>query len=61
MSIKEIELECEIRELKTRIRYCAGIVEEISTNLLQEQMKGNKEVKLARDGLRDLVDFMRRC
>lgn len=56
-----MELECEIRELKTRIRYCAGIVEEISTNLLQEQMKGNKEVKLARDGLRDLVHFMRRC
>lgn len=58
MTSREMELEYKIRELKTRIGYCADIIEEISNNLLQEQMKGNLEVKMARDKLRDLTGFM---
>ena len=59
MTLSEICLQYEIEKLKSKVNLCSYILGMIDANLLKLEIKENKDLKIIRDELRDLRDFMK--
>lgn len=59
MTSKEMVLQYEIEKLKAKLNLCSNIIDGIDKNMLDLEARGNCNLKLIRDELRDLKDFMK--
>lgn len=59
MTLIEMCMQYEISKLRTKLNLCSSIATGIDKKLLDLEIKEDKELKLVRDELRDLRDFMK--
>lgn len=59
MTLIEMCMQYEIKKLKAKLNLCSDIATGIDKKLLDCEIKENKDLKIVRDELRDLRDFMK--
>lgn len=59
MTLTEMCMQYEIKKLKAKLNLCSNIATGIDKKLLDFEIREGKELKVIRDELRDLRDFMK--